>query len=81
MRNENTKALFKDLLGIIVGTFLCGFGFSLFLIPFKSSPGGVGGISQIFYYLLDFPAGMSMLAINIPLFLIGLKHFGKNVWF
>ncbi|PID27487.1 MAG: hypothetical protein CSB55_08870 [Candidatus Cloacimonadota bacterium] len=81
MKNETTKELIKDLIGIIIGTFLCGFGFSLFLIPYKASPGGVGGISQIFYYLLNFPAGLSMLAINIPLFLLGIKNFGKMFGF
>ncbi len=68
----------KDAIGIIIGTILCGIGFSLFLIPYKSSPGGVGGIAQIFYYLFQFPAGISMLMINIPLFIVGLIAFGKQ---
>lgn len=67
----------KDMIGILVGTALCGFAYSLFLIPFKASPGGVGGIAQIFYYLSDLPAGIAMAIINIPLFFIGLYSFGK----
>ncbi|MCK4957452.1 MAG: YitT family protein [Candidatus Cloacimonetes bacterium] len=71
------KHLFIDILGIIFGTALCGFAFSLFLIPFKSSPGGVGGLAQILYYVFQLPAGISMLMINIPLFIIGVLAFGK----
>ncbi len=67
-----------DIIGILLGTTLCGFGFSFFLIPFKSSPGGVGGISQLFFYLFNIPAGISMLIVNIPLFIIGILIFGKS---
>jgi uncharacterized membrane-anchored protein YitT (DUF2179 family) len=67
----------KDLAGILLGTALCGIAFSMFLIPFKASPGGVGGIAQIFFYIFEIPAGIAMAIINIPLFIIGVISFGK----
>lgn len=75
---SSVKVFTKDLAGILLGTALCGFGFSLFLIPFKASPGGVGGLAQILYYLFDISAGLSMLVFNIPLFFVGIFAFGKN---
>ena len=67
-----------DILGIAFGSMFCGFAFSMFLIPFKSAPGGVGGLSQILYYLFKLPAGLSMLIFNIPLFLLGIIFLGKT---
>ncbi len=66
--------------GIICGSILFAMGYSWFLVPYKLVPGGVGGIGQIFYHLLGIPMGISMIAINIPLFIISVimlgKHFG-----
>jgi uncharacterized membrane-anchored protein YitT (DUF2179 family) len=68
----------KDYTGIITGSFIFGISYAWFLIPFKVSPGGVGGISQIIYHLAGFPAGMSMILINIPLFIIAWFYLGKQ---
>lgn len=67
-----------DILGIAFGSMLSGFAFSMFLIPFKSAPGGVGGLSQILYYLFKLPAGISMLIFNIPLFILGIIFLGRT---
>ncbi|PKL18833.1 MAG: membrane protein [Spirochaetae bacterium HGW-Spirochaetae-5] len=67
----------RDMGGILFGSAVGGLGLSLFLIPFKASPGGAAGIAQIFYYFFNIPAGLLMLLINIPLFIIGIIIFGK----
>lgn len=67
----------KDLTGIIAGCAVGGFGLSLFLIPFKASPGGAAGAAQIFYYLFNIPAGVMMFVINVPLFITGIMVFGR----
>jgi len=69
--------ILKDMVGIFFGCALGGLGLSLFLIPFKASPGGAAGIAQIFFYIFNVPAGLLMLLINIPLFIIGVIVFGK----
>lgn len=77
MKNKIVSIL-KDLPGIIIGSALCGLGYALFLIPFKSAPGGVGGLSQFFYYIFNINPGIAMLAMNIPLFIIGVLVLGKE---
>jgi len=69
--------IIRDFGGIFFGCAVGGFGLSLFLIPFKASPGGAAGIAQIFYYMFNIPAGLLMLLINIPLFFLGVFVFGK----
>ncbi len=75
---KDIKRFFRDTTGIIAGCAIAGFGLALFLIPYKASPGGAGGIAQVFFYIYDFKPGVVMLIINIPLFIIGMLIFGKT---
>lgn len=72
---------FNDYLGIIFGAVIFGISYAWFLIPFKVSPGGVGGISQIVNHFLGIPAGTSMLILNVPLFILGWFFLGKQFGF
>lgn len=63
---------------IIIGSFIMSVGLMLFLLPNKVSAGGVSGISTIFYHMFNWPAGLTMLAMNVPLFIIGVKVFGRK---
>lgn len=65
--------------------FLINFGLILtalsvigFLVPGKLAAGGVSGIATITWYLFKIPIGTMMLIINIPLFIAGVKIFGKT---
>ena len=42
------------------------------------APGGVGGLSQIVNRYLGIPNGISMIIINIPLFIISFVFIGKS---
>jgi uncharacterized membrane-anchored protein YitT (DUF2179 family) len=86
MRKLNIQEKIKRHLihnvGIICGSILFAMAYSWFLIPYKIAPGGVGGLSQILFHLFNLPVGISMIALNIPLFglsfwLLG-KRFGIN---
>ncbi len=68
----------RDYVGIVFGAIIFGISYSWFLIPFKVSPGGVGGIAQIIYNFLGIPAGTSMLILNIPLFVLGWVFLGRQ---
>jgi len=70
-----------DFSGIIVGAIIFGIAYAWFLIPFKVAPGGVGGIATVLHHFFGFPAGMSMIAINIPLFVLGWVLLGKQFGF
>lgn len=53
-------------------------GYVLFVSPYKFVPGGVYGIGIILYHLLGFPVGLTGLALNIPLMIIGVKYLGPR---
>ena len=67
-----------EILGTILGAFIIAIAVSLFLLPNKLSSGGIAGIATITYYLLNIPMGISMLIINIPLFLMSILKIGKT---
>lgn len=75
------KNILMDYFMVNLGTFITAAGIALFLAPAKIASGGVSGISIIINYLTGLPIGMIMLAINIPIFLAGLKIFGKAYGF
>jgi len=75
------KNILMDYFMVNLGTIITAAGIALFLAPAKIASGGVSGVSIIINYLTGFPIGMIMLTINIPIFLIGLKVFGKAYGF
>lgn len=75
------RDVFYDYLGIILGTLIVALSFNLFFVPNKIAPGGVGGIATVLYYLFKFPVGTTMLVLNIPLFLAGVKVHGAGFGF
>lgn len=66
----------QDYILILIGTLITALGLDMFLIPNKIAAGGVSGIATIVYYVVHFPVGITMLAINVPLFLMGIKQLG-----
>lgn len=69
---------FKSYLLIAVGTFLVAVGYVLFISPNKIVPGGIYGIAIMLHHLLGTPIGLTALAFNIPLTLIGIKLLGPK---
>src|SRR4051812_13276958 len=73
--------LFRLLFQIIViglSAILFGFSFNSFLIPHKLTSGGVTGISFLIQHFTHINTGLIILAINIPLFFVGIKYLGKR---
>ena len=64
--------------GIIFGSIIFAMAYSWFLIPYKIAPGGVGGLSQILYHMFDIPIGISMILLNLPLFIVSFIMMGKR---
>lgn len=65
-----------DLIYIVLGAFLIAIGTNLFLLPHKMTTGGASGIATIFYYLLNIPMGLTIMLINIPLFIFSIIKLG-----
>ncbi len=68
----------REYLFILIGVLLTALGLDMFLVPNKIAAGGVSGIATIVYYLAHIPVGVTMLAINIPLFLMGIRQLGMG---
>lgn len=65
---------------ITLGVILTSLSINIFLVPFKIAPGGVSGAATVIYYMSGgkFPVGITMLILNVPLFLLGIKYIGKR---
>ncbi len=77
-RKLKIKKYTFELLQIIIGTFIMAIGVSQFLLPNQLSSGGFTGIATIMYYFLKLPMGMTILLLNIPLFILSFVKKGKS---
>ena len=77
-RDKIKKNDLFDYVMIMVGSLIMAVGLMLFLVPNKVSAGGVSGISTILYHMFNWPVGITMLAMNVPLFIIGIRIFGRK---
>ncbi len=75
MKKSNTMASY---LWIALGCLLTALSFNFFFIPNQIAPGGVSGIGTVIFHLFGLPVGVTMLVLNIPLFLIGIKQMGGS---
>lgn len=79
----NKQAL-SDWSYIVFGTFLTGFGISVFMNPARLAPGGVSGLGTIIYHVIEdrtgktMELGLIMLFLSVPIYLLGLAVFGKE---
>ncbi len=67
----------QRLVLVIVGSVLGAFGFSLFMIPFNLAAGGLIGISIVIGHLTDWPEGLLMFLLNLPLLVVGFFSLGR----
>lgn len=67
-----------NLLAIALGTAIYAFGLHYFVISNELMEGGITGISLLLHYVLGIPPSLSTLVLNIPLFYLGWKIFGKE---
>ncbi|KJR97395.1 MAG: membrane protein [Peptococcaceae bacterium BRH_c4a] len=70
-----------EIAGVTLGVLLTALGLDIFLIPSKIAAGGVSGIATVLHYILHVPVGMTMLLLNIPLFIMGIYRLGLKFGF
>lgn len=65
---------------ITIGTAITAMAINIFMVPYKIAPGGLSGLATVLFYLSNgkLPVGITMLVINLPLFLLGYKFIGKS---
>lgn len=68
----------KNFILIVLGAYLISLSINMFFLPHKMTTGGASGIATILYYLSNIPMGITILAINLPLFVIAIVKLGKK---
>ncbi len=70
------RRLGKSSLNIALGSVLYAVAISLLLDPNRLAPGGVSGIAIIISHFSQIPTGMLIIALNVPLMVLGLFKLG-----
>jgi len=63
---------------ITLGAMIMAAGYVFFIAPNKIVPGGVYGIGIVLHHLIGIPVGLTGLAFNIPLTIIGIRILGPR---
>ncbi|MGL5052984.1 MAG: YitT family protein [Cetobacterium sp.] len=80
MKRKKIKVL-MEYIYIYIGTLIASIGIKAFLVPSNLAPGGATGLAILINYVTGISVGALVFTINIPLFLIGIKIFGKSYGF
>lgn len=67
-----------DYLAVLVGAVLTALALDWFLVPNRIAAGGVSGLATVVFHLFEFKVGLTMLVINVPLFVLSLKFLGAR---
>ncbi len=73
-----SKSELKNYLFIISGTLTLSLGVVLFFISNNITTGGTPGMALLIHHLSGFSIGTIVIAINIPLLILGIKYLGKQ---
>jgi len=63
---------------ILAGTLLTAIGVSAFLAPHHFISPGISGLSLLLSYITSLPAGLYVIVLNIPIFLVGWRYVGRT---
>lgn len=66
----------RDYLALTAGAASVALAVDLFLVPHDVVAGGVTGVAILLHAAAGTPIGLVILAINVPLFLAGLRYLG-----
>lgn len=72
-RHERVLAYMQIVVGCAIGAL----AFPMFLVQHDIAPGGLTGIATILHYLFSLPIGITSLALNLPLFIMGYRLLGR----
>ena len=78
MKKKTAREVFASYLTIALGTVVYAAGFQFFLYPNSIIVGGLSGIAMIINLLTDLPVGALTVVLNIPLFVVAWRYFGKH---
>ena len=71
----------KRVLYIVLGTLISALAINIFFVPQNISSGGASGVGIILNYLFEFPIGIVVILLNLPLFVIATIKLGIKFTF
>jgi uncharacterized membrane-anchored protein YitT (DUF2179 family) len=78
MRIKKTRRLLVCIIYIIIGSFLYSFAVNTLFIPHGLFSGGLTGIAIILNYLFSLPTEITVIILNIPLFIGSYVYLGRR---
>lgn len=80
MNKSSLKEHILSFLIITLGSAIYAVGFVWFYQPNEIASGGLTGFAQIIHHLFSFiPVGITVIVLNIPLFILGVKFIGGKL--
>lgn len=73
---SRARRLIIDYLGVAAGSAVVALALDWFLVPNRIAAGGVSGLATVVHHVFGLPVGVTMLAVNVPLFLASVKAIG-----
>ncbi len=70
--------LTKRVIYILIGSFIHAYGINALLIPHNLLTGGLTGIAMIIEYFFKVPISLTVVLLNIPLFIAGYRMISKR---
>lgn len=68
--------LATDMLWYLLGSAIYSVAVTVFISANEISPGGLTGIAELIRYSTGIPAGITLMALNLPILILGLIKFG-----
>lgn len=75
---KNKKEMILRIIFVLLGSFLNSIAINSFIIPHKLLSGGVAGIAIVVQYIANIPSGYLILALNIPIFIYGMREVDRD---
>lgn len=77
---KHMKNWIYDLLIMIAGGTVWAIAINMFTLPNMIAAGGFSGLGTVFYYAFHIPVGITMIVLNVPVFIFAWKILGRD-WF
>ena len=75
---KNNFINYNRIFSILIGTLLLAIATNGVLIPNNLLSGGVSGISTLLYFLFHTKVSLTVILLNIPIFILGLIFLRKT---
>jgi len=78
MKENQWRAVARDVIYVVFGVLFCGFALKGFLIPNHFFDGGVTGIALLIHEIYDFNIAYVILLANLPLIVMGAYQVNRK---